>query len=165
MKNILFLLLIATVIGCAPAVSEAPEAGVGFFKPLPEETFVTGSDEVMDTWIKYLEAHNNQDMETIMSMSADSIYVLGPDGSEIKSKEEQAAILEGWFAAANPKWDAYWGMPYKSIPSGANWFIAGHDVTQTIDGKEVKELHMIDGEIKDNKILRFFVYSIQPKTE
>jgi hypothetical protein len=56
-------------------------------------------------------------------------------------------------------------MPYKSIPSGANWFIAGHDVTQTIDGKEVKELHMIDGEIKDNKILRFFVYSIQPKTE
>ena len=103
-------------------------------------------------------------METIMSMSADSIYVLGPDGSEIKTKEVQAAILEGWFATANPKWDAYWGMPYKSVPSGADWVIAGHNLTQTIEGIEVKELHMIDGEIKDNKIVRFFVYSIEPKT-
>ena len=165
MKNILIITIILAVVGCTPPASETSVKGVGFFKPQPEETFIAGSDEVMDVWMKYIDAHNNQDMETIMSMSADSIYVLGPDGSEIKTKEEQAALLEGWFAAANPKWDAYWGMPYKSVPSGADWVIAGHNLTQTIGGKEVKELHMIDGEIKDNKIVRFFVYSIQPKTE
>lgn len=165
MKKVLFITLVVAIVGCTAPAGDVAVEGVGFFKPMPGEKFVTGSDAVMDVWLKYLEAHNNQDMETIMSISADSIYVLGPDGSEIKTKEEQAALLEGWFAAANPKWDAYWGMPYKSVPSGADWVIAGHNVTQTIDGEETSELHMIDGEIKDGKVVRFFVYSIQPKTE
>ena len=139
--------------------------GVGFFKPIPGEKFITGSDDVLDVWMKYIDAHNNQDLETIKSMSVDSIYILSPDGSEIKSKEEQATLLEGWFAVANPKWDAYWGMPYKSVPSGADWVLAGHNVTQTIGGEETTMLQMIDGEIKDGKVARFFVYSIEPKTE
>ena len=164
MKKLILISLIIAFIGCNP-VSEKVADGVGFFKPMPDEKFIAGSDDVMDLWMSYIDAHNNQDMDAIMSISADSIYILGPDGSEVKSKVEQANLLEGWFAAANPKWDAYWGMPYKSIPSGADWIMAGHNVTQTIDRVESTELHMIDGEIKDGKVIRFFVYSIQPKTE
>jgi DNA-directed RNA polymerase subunit L len=51
------------------------------------------------------------------------------------------------------------------VPSGADWVIAGHNVTQTIEGEETTILQMIDGEIKDGKVVRFFVYSIEPKTE
>ena len=160
MKKVLLVTVIIAIASCAsPSGSEAAVEGVGFFKPMPDEKFISGSDDVMDVWMKYIDAHNNQDLEMIKSMSADSIYILGPDGSEINTKEEQAALLEGWFAAANPKWDAYWGMPYTSVPSGADWIIAGHNLTQTIDGKETSELHMIDGEIKDGKVVRFFVYS------
>ena len=141
MKKVLFVTLIVAIASCAsPSGSEAAVEGVGFFKPMPDEKFIAGSDDVMDVWIKYIDAHNNQDLEMIKSMSADSIYILGPDGSETNTKEEQAALLEGWFAAANPKWDAYWGMPYTSVPSGADWVIAGHEVTSTVNGEEISEL-------------------------
>ncbi len=165
MKRVLFITLVLAVVGCATPAAETTVEGVGFFKFMPGEKFITGSDDVLDVWMKYIDAHNNQDLETIKSMSVDSIYILSPDGSEIKSKEEQATLLEGWFAVANPKWDAYWGMPYKSVPSGADWVLAGHNVTQTIEGEETTMLQMIDGEIKDGKVVRFFVYSIEPKTE
>jgi hypothetical protein len=53
-------------------------------------------------------------------------------------------------------------MPYKSVPSGADWVIAGHNVTTTVNGEEMTELNMIDGEIVDGKIARFFVYAAKP---
>jgi hypothetical protein len=53
-------------------------------------------------------------------------------------------------------------MPYKSVPGGADWIIAGHTVTETIEGEEKVTLQMIDGEIKDGKVERFFVYAATP---
>jgi hypothetical protein len=96
-------------------------------------------------------------------MSADSIFILGPDGTVIRTKEQQADLLEGWFAASNPKWDTYWAMPYKSVPGGMDWIIAGHNVSETVDGEEsFTRRQMIDAEIKDGKIFRFFVYESLP---
>ena len=163
MKKVLLVTITLIITSCAsPTGSNAAVDGVGFFKPMPDEKFITGSDDVTDLWMKYLDAHNTQDIEAIKSMSADSIYILSPDGSEIFTKEQQAAVLEQWFAAANPKWDAYWAMPYKSVPGGADWIIAGHNVTMTTGEEETTELHMIDGEIVDGKIARFFVYAAKP---
>ena len=163
MKKVLLVTITLIITSCAsPTGSNVAVDGVGFFKPMPDEKFITGSDDVTDLWMKYLDAHNTQDIEAIKSMSADSIYILSPDGSEIFTKEQQAAVLEQWFAAANPKWDAYWAMPYKSVPGGADWIIAGHNVTMTTGEEETTELHMIDGEIVDGKIARFFVYSLKP---
>ena len=162
MKKLFLFAVALAFVSCAMPAEEVEVKGVGFFTPLPGETFIAGSDEITEIWNKYLEAHNNGDIESIKSMSADSIYVLGPDGTELRTKEEQAALLEGWFAAANPKWEAYWAMPYKSVPSGADWIIAGHTVTETIDGEEKVTLQMIDGEIKDGKVERFFVYAATP---
>ena len=162
MIKVLLVTVILAMASCAsPSGSDAAVEGVGFFKPMPDEKFIAGSDDVLDVWMQYIDAHNKQDIETIKAMSVDSIYILGPDGSEIFTKEQQATLLAEWFAAANPKWDAYWAMPYKSVPSGADWVIAGHEVTETVDGKESVTLQMIDGEIKDNKVVRFFVYAAQ----
>ena len=66
--------------------------------------------------------------------------------------------MSAWFEAESPKWDIYWAMPYKSIPSGADWFIVGHRVETNVDGEKVVKNAMIDGEVKDGKIYRFFVY-------
>ena len=162
MKKVLLVTVILAMASCtSPSGSDAVMEGVGFFKPMPDEKFIAGSDDVLDVWMQYIDAHNKQDIETIKAMSADSIYILGPDGSEIFTKEQQATVLAEWFATANPKWDAYWAMPYKSVPSGADWVIAGHEVTFTVNGVESSELNMIDGEIVDGKIARFFVYAAQ----
>lgn len=160
MKKLFLFAVALAFVSCAMPAEEAE--GVGFFTPLPGETFIAGSDEITEIWNRYLEAHNNADIEAIKSMSADSIYVMGPDGTELRTKEEQAALLKGWFAAASPKLEAYWAMPYQSVPSGADWIIAGHRVTETIDGEEKVTLQMIDGEIKDGKVERFFVYAATP---
>ncbi len=166
MKKAILLTLVLAFASCAnPTATPEAVEGVGFFKPMPEEKFIAGSDDITDFWMKYIEAHNNRDIESIKAMSADSIYVLGPDGSELFTNVQQAELLEVWFEAADPKWDTYWAMPYKAVPSGAEWIIAGHQVTETVEGEESVSLQMIDGEIKDNKVVRFFVYAAQTPAE
>ena len=87
MKKVLLVTITLIITSCAsPTGSNAAVDGVGFFKPMPDEKFITGSDDVTDLWMKYLDAHNTQDIEAIKSMSADSIYILSPDGSEIFTK-------------------------------------------------------------------------------
>ena len=140
-----------------PVVIE--QEGAGFFVNEPGEKFVAGSDDVMDVWMKYIDAHNNQDMESILAMETDSIFILSPDGTSIRGKENHQAALSACFGAANPKWDVYWGMAYTGVTGGADWIIAGHVVTQTIDGAEVKHRDMIDGYInEDGLVSMFFVY-------
>lgn len=166
MYKAILLTVVLAIISCAtPPQEPAKVEGVGFFKPMPDEKFIAGSDAITDFWMKYIDAHNKRDIEAIKAMSADSIYILGPDGSELFTNKQQADLLEQWFAAADPKWDPYWAMPYSSVPSGADWIIAGHLVTETVDGKESKTLQMIDGEIKDDKVVRFFVYAAQAPKE
>ena len=50
-------------------------------------------------------------------------------------------------------------MPYEAVPGGQDWIIAGHLVTQTIDGVEVKHRDMIDGYINEDGLVNmFYVY-------
>ena len=150
-----------------PVVLE--QEGAGFFVNEPDEKFVVASDDVTDVWMKYIDAHNNGDVEAIMAMESDSIYITGPEGAVIKGKEAHAAMLKVWFESANPKWKVYWAMPYIGVTGGAEWIIAGHLVTQTIDGTEVKHRDMIDGYINEDGLVRaFYVYTAQvpaPATE
>ncbi len=139
-----------------PVVLE--QEGAGFFTPQPEEKFVVASDDVTDVWMKYIDAHNNGDVEAIMAMESDSIYIVGPEGAVIKGKEAHAAFLKVWFEAANPKWNVYWAMPYKGVTGGEEWIIAGHNTTSTVDGVKTSVLDMIDANIKDGMVQKFWVY-------
>ena len=159
----LFILTFASILTACNAPVDP--VGAGFFAPMEGEKFVTGSDKTTDIWVEYIEAHNNQDMDKIMSMNSDSIYIQGPDGSKIFGKEEHKQRLGAWFEAENPKWEIYWAMPYDGVPSGATWIIAGHSVTLTVEGKEVNINSMIDGEIKDGKVRRFCVYNMNLPSE
>ena len=142
-----------------PVVLE--QEGAGFFVNEPGEKFVVGSDETTDVWMKYIDAHNNGDVEAIMAMESDSIQIMGPDGSQIKGKEAHAAFLKGWFESADPKWQVYWAMPYKGVTGGAEWIIAGHNTTSTVDGVKTTVLDMIDGKIQDGLVELFYVYQLK----
>ena len=72
MKKLLLLTILGGLFLSCNNVAVEPE-GVGFFKPQPGEKFVTGSDSLTDLWVKYIDAHNKQDMEKILSMDSDSI--------------------------------------------------------------------------------------------
>ena len=51
-----------------PVVLE--QEGAGFFVNEPDEKFVVASDDVTDVWMKYIDAHNNGDVEAIMAMES-----------------------------------------------------------------------------------------------
>ncbi|CAI8369398.1 MAG: Uncharacterised protein [Flavobacterium sp. SCGC AAA160-P02] len=170
MKKII-LILTVMIAACNPSAEKTTngQEGAGFFLPVEGEKYVVATDSVTDIWMNYIKAHNDGDLEAIMTMDSDSIIVEADDGRVIRGKEMHKAALADWFAAENPKWKVYWAMPYKAVNGGQEWIVAGHQVTTTVDGKKKVQLHMIDGEIKDGKIKQFYVYSKQipepPKTD
>ena len=158
------LILIFAVIFTACNAPVEPQ-GAGFFTAQPGEKYITGSDDVTDVWVKYIEAHNNRQIDAIMSMETDSISITGPDGSRINGKEMHEQALNAWFPAEDPKWEIYWAMPYEGVNGGATWVVAGHAVTLNVEGEEVKVNSMIDGELIDGKVNRFFVYNMAVPAE
>ena len=154
------LILFITVFTFGIINLQAQQEGAGFFTYQPGEKYIVGSDDITDIWVKYIEAHNKRDMKAIISMDSDNISIVGPDGSRINGKEMHEQALLAWFEAEDPKWEIYWALPYQAVESGVTWIVAGHSVTLTVDGKEVKVNSTIDGEIIDGKIARFFVYNM-----
>jgi len=157
MKKILFLILAVTFTACnAPA----EQVGAGFFTGAEGEKYVVGSDDLTDLWVKYIDAHNNRDIDAIMAMNTDNIAIQGPDGSTIEGKEMHANVLTQWFEAENPMWEIYWALPYEAVGSGDTWIVVGHSMTLMVNGEEVKKNSMIDVEIVDGLVNRFFVYDM-----
>jgi len=160
MRTLLLILIIAFA-ACNPAIEKevAEPIGAGFFLPEEGEKFVVASDSVTDVWMRYIEAHNNKDINAIMAMNSDSITIHGPDGAVIEGKENHEMALNAWFPAENPNWKVYWAMPYKGVTGGAEWIVAGHEVTLTQEGQKNVQLHMIDAEIENGKVRQCYVYS------
>ena len=159
----LFILIFAVTFTACNAPAE--QVGAGFFTLQEGEKFVVASDDITNVWVDYIDAHNERDMEAIMAMNSDSISIVGPDGSRIIGKEMHEQALTAWFAAEDPKWEIYWAMPYVGVNGGETWIIAGHSVTLNVEGEEVKLNSMIDGEIVDGKVKRFFVYNMSLPAE
>ena len=154
----LFILIFAVTFTACNAPAE--QVGAGFFVPQPGEKFVVSTDEVNDVWVKYIEAHNNRDMDAIRGLNSDSILVVGPDGARINGTDNHINFLDNWFSMADPKWDIYWSMPYKGVTGGEEWVIAGHSVTLKDGEAEVKKNQMIDAKIQDGKVQLFYVYQM-----
>ena len=66
MKKLFILIFAVTFTACNAPVE--PQ-GAGFFTAQPGEKYITGSDDVTDVWVKYIEAHNNREIDAIMSVS------------------------------------------------------------------------------------------------
>lgn len=157
MKKLFILIFAVTFTACnAPA----DQVGAGFFTKQEGEKFVVASDEITDIWVKYIDAHNKRDIKTIMEMNSDSISIVEPDGSRVIGKEMHEQRLNDWFIDQDPKWEIYFAMPYQGVKRGEKWIVAGHNVTLNVEGEEVKVNSMIDAEIVDGLVNKFFVYNM-----
>ena len=67
MKKLILILALLTM-GC-----NAPVEGSGFWIDDENETFVNASDEITETYKKWLQAHNDEDIETILSLETDDV--------------------------------------------------------------------------------------------
>ena len=71
----LFILIFAVTFTACNAPAE--QVGAGFFTlNEPGEKYVVGSDDITDVWVKYIDAHNERDMETILAMETDEFQLL-----------------------------------------------------------------------------------------
>ena len=120
-----------------------------------------GDQAAVDLWDKYIEAHNNQDLEAIMAMESETITILGPDGVVTKGKEAHSKFLEEWFKAANPKWSNYFSVPVKVNwdEQPGTWVTNGHNLTLTVDGVESTTGNIADVYIEDGLVQMFYVFS------
>ena len=175
MKNILLLTFMALfMFSCdapVPAETEA-ERAPGFLNRGGEIFDATDANpENLDLWDKYIDAHNNRDLETIREMNADSTETMGafriydPAGGVVDSHDAHIERLSGWFAAEDPKWNTFFSYTMKVDGQVGEWVISGHTLTTTVDGEEKTVYDIADVYIEDGKIGAFWIYTRASATQ
>ena len=155
-KIILMLALLA--LGCDAPVIE----GQGFWAGQEgDETFVAGPSETTDLYYKFMDAHNDRDIETIKSLLSEDLVIWHSDGSRVEGRDAHLEALQSWFDETNPTFNPFWGMPYVGVNNGETWMIAAHNSKTTLDGVDSYNSHMLDLQAKDGVISMIIVYSRQ----
>ena len=167
MKNYLLLLLIPvfTLSGQTASTECDDNPAAGYLATADGKVDARDADPSnLEIWDKYIEAHNNRDLDLIASMNIDStdlgaFRVLGPKGQLIMGTEGQMEALKGWFEAGNPTWNTYFSYTMKVDGQQGEWVISGAQVKQTVDGEEVTSYDITDVYLLDGKVGAFWVYT------
>ena len=168
MKNIfLFTFISLLMFSCeAPVAEKESERSPGFLRTADSQINADDANpENLDLWDKYIDAHNNRDLEAIASMNIDSTQqmgsfkVIGPNGQVIEGTDTHIEFLKGWFEAENPSWNTYFSYTMKLENQPGEWVISGSQVKKTVDGEEVTSYDVADVYIEDGKIGAFWVYT------
>ena len=166
-KFILLTVLSLITFSCETPVKQDAEMerAPGFLRAGGEQlNAYEASPENLDIWDKYIDAHNNRDLELIASMNIDStelgnFRILSPNGQIILGSDTQIEFLKGWFEAENPKWKTNFSFSMRVEGQKGEWVITGSEVKKTVDGEEVTTYDVADVYIEDGKIGAFWVYS------
>jgi len=143
---------------------------VGYLKT-PNKTYTasSGDNSVVELWDKYIEVHNNRNIDAIMEMESDNIQIWGPNGEYIKGKEAHTTFLTQWFDGANPKWNTFFSFPMKvndlEAQKDGQWVVTGAQVTMTVEGQEMNVIHLSDIYIENGKVNKFYVYQRLPASK
>ena len=154
MKKI-YLILISLCMMSVSCVNNSSPQVIGFSVANGSEStdIVAGPDDIADVWATYIDAHNSRDIEGIRALNADEFSAFGPAGEVVEGSDAHIAFLTEWFEANNPRWTI---------------LTAGHEVTLTVDGTDVKVYQVIDANVSDGKIVNFNVFQQergQPSSE
>ena len=160
-KNNLIILLIAVfTFSCETAPKEV-ELGPapGYLATADGKIDARDADPAnLGIWEKYIDAHNNRDYETIASMNHDSIVLNLADGTDVIGNDNHMQTLKAYMDASNPKWDIFFSYTMNVEGQNGDWVIAGHNVTETVDGEESNPWIIADAFIVDGKIRRIIGY-------
>ena len=163
-KSILAGVMTAVLISCtnAPCPEAAPKAiGHEISDDGTKVPLYSGDLSTVAIWGKYIQAHNDRDLETIRSLNAvEGFKVYGPTGQVIDGTDAHIEFLTAWFADTNPKWKTSYLIENEYTNKKEElrqWVTSGHGVTLTVEGEEVKLGQVHDALIVDGKIQMFYV--------
>lgn len=160
-----FILLFAILLASCTAPVEEPKGSGYWAGGDGNEKFVNASDELTEIYSQWIQAHNDKDIEKVLSFETDSITILLADGNVIKGSEEHAEALSNYFES-NPNWNLYWALPYVGVNNGEEWIIAGQNVTSTnSDGEETVTQIMIDAQFIDGRLNYIIAYDKELQTQ
>ena len=114
-KLILCVVLAGSLVSCqAPAEKESEHShestviGYEFSDEGEKQNLIAGDVSIIDTYMEFIQAHNDRDIDKIMDMVQDSILIKTQDAQELKGKSIHREVLEKWFPESNPMWTVRW---------------------------------------------------------
>ena len=173
MKKLLFLLtLFIIAFSCnttsepksedTPKIEDIPTAiGIQITNDGARSSIVVGEMENTSIWEKYIKAHNDKDLETILSINATDFKAYLPDGAVIDGSENQMSILKEWFANSNPQWATRWMIANAATDKEGmeqQWLTTGQELTDLVEGEQTTLNHIHDVLFVDGKIKMINVY-------
>tara|TARA_B100000614_G_scaffold197770_1_gene178999 strand:- start:65 stop:589 length:525 start_codon:yes stop_codon:yes gene_type:complete len=165
-KIFLHVFAIILMFSCNMPVENQSERAPGFLGNAENRIDVfDGNPENLDLVETYIKAHNDQNLELIREMNADSTEQFGTfkiydsKGGVVNGTDEHIERLSGWFAAENPKWNTFFSYTMKADNQVGEWVITGHTLTRNVDGNEVQTRDILDIYIENGKVGAFWVYN------
>ena len=164
-KYILILLLAVFTFSCETAPKELePGPAPGYLATADGKIDARDADPAnLEIWEKYIDAHNNRDYETIASMNHDSIVLNLSDGTDVIGNDNHMEVLKAYMDSSNPTWNIFFSYTMHVEGQNGDWVIAGHNVTETVDGEVSNPWIIADAFIVDGKIRRIIGYEKENK--
>ena len=110
-----------------------------------------------DTFKEWLEAHNEKDIDKVLSYETDDVILDLPDGTVVEGKDAHRQGLENYFSM-DPELNLFWAMPYVGVINGEAWIIAGSVENLTTEEGQQSRLLMVDAQFTEDKISRLIFY-------
>ena len=165
--EIYFLLFIGILfIGCNSNISNENTTEIGSVL-LDESSEMTplfaGEISNQEIWLRYIQAHNDKNLDIIAEINADDWEGYTADGSVVKGSAAHIEILDNWFKSANPKWEVKWMIANAAKNNEGvveQWLTTGNDYSDVDEnGNEIFEHNVHDIMFVDGKIKKINVYS------
>ena len=170
MKNIFPLIMSAfVIISCENLNKEDIKSSdpviIGSVK-MPGTDVLTpllvGETNNQQTWIDYIKAHNERNLDKIAQINAKDWIGYTPDGYVVKGTKAQTEALDDWFRSSDPKWEVKWMIANAAKNKDGvieQWLTTGNDYTDVDEsGNEIFEYNVHDVQFINGKIKRINVY-------
>ena len=161
MKNLLYITSILLLVSCGSNKNNNEDIQIGYeILDSGEKVSLNAGDiSTIEVWEKYVDAHNNKDLETIKSLNHNDIKILTP-GGQINTSEEHIKFLDGWFSENNPNWKTFYTIANELTENDTlkQYVTSCHELTVTVDSIQTKIAQIHDAWIVDGKVKLFYVY-------
>ena len=168
-NNFAYIFLVMLLIGCNVNNQQNSndnsnlEIGSALMDETTEMTpIIAGETSNQDIWIKYIQAHNDKNLDIIAEINAEDWEGYTADGSVIKGSKAHIEILDNWFKNASPKWEVKW-MIANAVKNKdgvlEQWLTTGNEYFDVDENdNEVFEYNVHDILFEGGKIKKINVY-------
>jgi len=167
-KLLLYTVILGSLISCqAPAESGSDKSneptviGYEFNDEGEKQNLIAGDVSIIDTYMEFIQAHNDRNIDKIMNMVQDSILIKTQDARELKGKDKHRQALEEWFPESNPMWTIKWmATNTVEVKDGENRhsLTTGIEIKETINNKERMREQILDVNFVGKMIKELSIY-------